>query len=65
MDSQKLTNGIRYTLQCLTAIFISLEVSIPPNPYKTHLIVVLMLLIALKYDIPNKVVKTIEKYFNT
>lgn len=55
---------IRYTIQCLVAIFLSLEVSIPPNPYKLHLVILLSILIGLKYDIPNKVIKTIEKYTN-
>ena len=63
MDSQKLTKGLQYTLQCLTAIYISLEISIPPNPYKTHLIVVLSLLICLKHDIPNKIMDKLIDWF--
>jgi len=53
--------SVKYTLQCLISIFIALEVSVPPNPYKTHLIVCLLLLIALKYNFPNRVVSLVEK----
>jgi len=53
--------AVKYTLQCLISIFIALEVSVPPNPYKTHLIVCLLLLISLKYNFPNRVVSLVEK----
>jgi len=41
--------AILYTLQLITSVLVALEVSTPPNPYKIHIIVCLMLLIALKY----------------
>ena len=47
-----------------TAIFISMEIAIPPNPYRVHLILCLTALILLKHDIPTKVINTLEKYWN-
>ena len=57
----KIQKSILYTLQCLASIYIALEVSTPPNPYKTEIIVILSLLIALKYDIPNKILLKVEE----
>ena len=54
---------IQYTLQCLTAIFLALEIAIPPNPYRVHLIICLTALIMLKHDIPSKLIDVLEKYW--
>jgi len=53
--------AILYTLQMIISVLVALEVSQPPNPYKIHLIVCLMLLIALKYDWPTKIENTLNK----
>ena len=52
--------AIQYTLQCLTAIFLALEIAIPPNPYRVHLIICLTALIMLKHDIPSKLIDVLE-----
>ena len=57
----KTKQAIKYTLQCLISIYIALEIATPPNPYKMQIIVLLSLLIALKHDIPDKIVHLIEK----
>ena len=57
--SSKLKTAIRYTLQMLISICIALEISLPPNPYKTHLIILLTLYICLKHDIVEKI---LERY---
>ena len=57
----KTKQSIKYTLQCLVSIYIALEIATPPNPYKTEIIVLLSLLIALKHDIPDKIVHIVEK----
>ena len=57
----KIKQAIKYTLQCLVSIYIALEIATPPNPYKTEIIVLLSLLIALKHDIPDKIVRIVEK----
>jgi len=55
---------VRITLQIIVAVLLGLEVSIPPNPYKMPLIVMLVILICLKYDIPNKInVKLLNLFF--
>ena len=57
----RLHHSIKYTLQCLTAIFIGLSID-SDTPYRYHLIITLSILIAMKYDIPTKVIDTSEKY---
>ena len=54
-------NAILYTIQCVTAILIGLEVSIPPNPYGIHIIILLSILIAIRYNLPDKIISLIEK----
>ena len=61
LTMNKIKQAIKYTLQCLISIYIALEIATPPNPYKTEIIVLLSLLIALKHDIPDKIVHLIEK----
>ena len=50
------------TLQCITAIVLGLEVSIPPNPYQMPLIISMVILICLKHDIPNKLLNQLFKW---
>jgi len=53
---------IELSLKVVVSVLIGLEVSIPPNPYKQHLILGLVLLICLKHDIPNKIIKWLKKW---
>jgi len=57
----KIKQAIKFTLECLISIYIALEISIPPNPYKTHLIILLTIYICLKYNIVSKILSSIEK----
>ena len=57
----KFKQVVRFTLQCLISIYIALEVSIEPNPYIRHLIVILVLYICLKYNIVEKIIKVLNK----
>ena len=61
----KTKQAAQYTLQCLTAIFLALEIAIPPNPYRVHLILCLTALILLKHDIPSRVINTLEKLWKS
>ena len=63
--TNKLKQATLYTLQCFTAIFIAMEIAIPPNPYRVHLILCLTALICIKHDIPSKVINTLEKLWNS
>ena len=58
---KNLKPAIKYTLQMITSVLVALEISTPPNPYKVHIIVCLTLLIALKYDWPSKIEKSLNK----
>ena len=60
----KFKRMITYTLQLLASVLIALEVSQPPNPYKTHLIVVLTSLIAIKYQWVNKIENSMSRLMN-
>ena len=55
-------NQVELCLKVVVSVLIGLEVSIPPNPYKQHLILGLVLLICLKHDIPNKILKSLKKW---
>ena len=58
---KNLKPAIKYTLQMITSVLVALEIATPPNPYKVHIIVCLTLLIALKYDWPSKIEKSLNK----
>ena len=60
----RINQAVRYTLQMITAIIIALEVAIPPNPYKTQLIVVLTIGIAHKYHLVDKTLKSVSNLIN-
>jgi hypothetical protein len=55
---------IQYTFQLIACVLVALEISIPPNPYKEELILVLTILICIKHDLPNKILKSIENLIN-
>ena len=59
----KLKPAIQYTLQIITIVLIALEISIPPNPYKLHLIISLSLLIVMKYDLINRIIGFNQRYW--
>jgi hypothetical protein len=61
MIQNKLKTAIRYTLQMLISICIALEISLPPNPYKTHLIILLTLYICLKHNVVDKIMTVYNK----
>ena len=55
--------SIMITLQFIICCIIGIEVSLSPNPYTTHLIIVMTIYICLKHDLPNKVERTVMKYW--
>ena len=63
-NNEQLKLAVKYTLQILITIFIALEISIPPNPYKMHLLILLISIIALKYNITSRIINTFEKYYH-
>jgi hypothetical protein len=55
-------NQIKYTLQLMICVLLGLEVAIPPNPYTNELIIMLILYICFKHDIPQKIVERLTHW---
>ena len=55
-------NHIKFTLELVISCLIGLEVSLNPNPYIKELIFLLLIYTALKYNLPNKTLNSIQKY---
>ena len=53
---------IKFTLELFISCLIALEVSLDPNPYIEELIFILLIYIALKHNLVNKTLNTIQKY---
>ena len=53
---------IKFTLELFISCLIALEVSLDPNPYIEELIFLLLIYTALKYNLPNKTLNSIQKY---
>lgn len=50
-------------LQVCAASIIALEVAIPPDPWKDEIVLIMVILISLKYDLPKKIEDLGDKYF--
>ena len=61
MDTTILKNQIQYTLQLLAAVYIALEIAIPPNPYTKHIIIVATIIIIIKHNIVEKILDVYER----
>ena len=61
--SIKLRTLFEYTVQVLVAVWIGLSIN-PESPYKVYMILGLMILINLKYDLPNRIVEWYDKKNN-
>ena len=58
---ERLKEGVKFTLQCLIAIFIALEIAEPPNLNTKHLIILMSIFIAIKHNIPEKIDNILER----
>jgi len=56
---KKIIKTLEYTIQVMVAVLIGLSVK-PDSPYKVNIVLGLMILINLKYDIPNRIVEWLE-----
>ena len=52
---------IKFTLELFISCLIALEVSLDPNPYIKELIFILLIYIALKHNLVNKTLNSIQK----
>ena len=59
----RIKNIIGFTFQVLISVIIALEISQPPDPYAKHLIILLMLYIAFKYELVSKLSSVWERLF--
>ena len=50
----------QYTLQVIVAVLIGLAIN-PETELKTYIVLGLMILINLKYDLPSKIIKYLDK----
>ena len=53
---------IKLILELVISCLLALEVSLKPNPYITELIFIMLIYIALKYNLANKTLNSIRKY---
>ena len=61
MDTTVLKKQIQYTLQLLAAVYIALEIAIPPDPYAKHIIIVATIVIIIKHNIVEKILDVYER----
>ena len=58
-----LKDKLTFTLELVVIVLLSMEATIPPNPYVKQAMFVLVLIIALKYNMVERTVKVIERFF--
>ena len=61
MDTIVLKKQIQYTLQLLAAVYIALEIALPPDPYIKHIIIVATIVIIIKHNIVEKILDVYER----
>ena len=58
-----LKDKIIFTLELVVIVLLSMEVTIPPNPYVKEAMLVLAIIIALKYNMVERTIKIFDKFF--
>ena len=53
---------ITHLTKLMVAIWIGVEVSLPPNPYENYLVVGLISLIILRYDVDKKIIEVWDRW---
>ena len=61
MNTIILKNQIQYTLQVLAAVYIALEIAIPPNPYIKHIIIIATIIIIIKHNVVENILNIYER----
>ena len=61
MDTTILKNQIQYTLQLLAAVYIALEIALPPNPYIKHIIIVATIVIIIKHNVVENILNEYDR----
>ena len=60
-NQDKTKKVLEQTLKLVISVLIALEISIPPNPYKEELILMLVIMIVLKHNIVEKMLNIYER----
>ena len=61
INRDKTKKVLNLTLKVVISVLIALEISIPPNPYKEELILLLVISIVLKHDIVEKILNVYDR----
>ena len=62
MNNKTLKKQIQTTLQLFMIVFIAMEVGIEPNPYKNHIIITAVIVIALKHNVVDRILKSLDRF---
>ena len=62
MNNKTLKKQIQTTLQLFMIVFIALEVGIEPNPYKNHIIITAVIVIALKHNVVDRILNSLDRF---
>jgi hypothetical protein len=58
-----LKDKLIFTLELVVIVLLSMEATIPPNPYVKDAMLVLVIIITLKYNMVERTIKIIDKFF--
>jgi len=58
-----LKDKIIFTLELVVIVLLSREATLPPNPYVREAMLVLVIIIALKYNMVERTIKIFDKFF--
>ena len=58
-----LKDKLTFTLELVVIVLLSMEATIPPNPYVKDAMLVLVIIITLKYNMVERTIKIIDKFF--
>ena len=58
-----LKDKIIFTLELVVIVLLSMEATLPPNPYVREAKLVLVIIITLKYNMVERTIKIFDKFF--
>ena len=58
-----LKDKIIFTLELVVIVLLSMEATLPPNPYVREAMLMLAIIIILKYNMVERTIKIFDKFF--
>ena len=58
-----LKDKIIFTLELVVIVLLSMEATLPPNPFVREAMLVLVIIIALKYNMVERTIDIFDKFF--